>query len=66
MLQFHPYSILTGDTRVEFVIYSVLKISNELQVERYISVGFPFFRQRHNLKAWVFIVPVAIFIVGYK
>ena len=27
MLTFHPYSILTGDTRVEFVIYSVLKES---------------------------------------
>ena len=25
MLKFHPYSILTGDTRVEFVIYCVLK-----------------------------------------
>jgi hypothetical protein len=25
MLKFHPYSILTGDTTVEFVIYSVLK-----------------------------------------
>ena len=24
MLKFHPYSILTGDTRVEFVIYHVL------------------------------------------
>ena len=24
MLKFHPYSILTGDTKVEFVIYSVL------------------------------------------
>ena len=24
MLNFHPYSILTGDTRVEFVIYCVL------------------------------------------
>ena len=24
MLKFHPYLILTGDTRVEFVIYSVL------------------------------------------
>ena len=24
MLNFHPYSILTGDTRVEFVIYRVL------------------------------------------
>ena len=24
MLKFHPYSILTGDTRVEFVIYCVL------------------------------------------
>ena len=24
--KFHPYSILTGDTRVEFVIYSVLSI----------------------------------------
>ena len=27
MLKFHPYSILTGDTRVEFVIYCVLKFS---------------------------------------
>ena len=26
MLKFHPYSILTVDTRVEFVIYSVLSI----------------------------------------
>ena len=25
MLKFHPYSILTGDTRVEFVIYCVLR-----------------------------------------
>jgi hypothetical protein len=25
MLKFHPFSILTGDTRVEFVIYFVLK-----------------------------------------
>ena len=24
MLKFHPYSILSGDTRVEFVIYCVL------------------------------------------
>jgi len=28
MLKFHPYSILTGDTRVEFVIYRVLSLSN--------------------------------------
>ena len=26
MLKFHPYSILTGDIRVEFVIYCMLKI----------------------------------------
>ena len=26
MLKFHPYSILTGDTRVEFVIYCVLNM----------------------------------------
>ena len=26
MLKFHPYSILTGDTRVELVIYCVLSI----------------------------------------
>ena len=25
MLKFYPYSILTGDTRVEFVIYCVLR-----------------------------------------
>ena len=27
MLKFHPYSILTGDTRVEFVIYCVLNMN---------------------------------------
>ena len=27
MLKFHPYSILTGDTRFEFVIYCVLSKS---------------------------------------
>lgn len=37
-----------------------------LTVERYISVVVPFFRQRHNLKAWVFIVPVAIFVIAYS
>ena len=31
MLKFHPYSILTGDTRVEFVIYSVLMLVKMLQ-----------------------------------
>ena len=25
ILKFHPYSILTGDTRVEFVIYGMLR-----------------------------------------
>ena len=28
MSKFHPYSILTGDIRVEFVIYSVLRDKN--------------------------------------
>ena len=28
MLKFYPYSILTGDTRVEFVIYCVLRLQN--------------------------------------
>ena len=30
MLKFHPYSILTMDTRVEFVIYCVLSIEQFL------------------------------------
>ena len=30
MLKFHPYSILTGDTRVEFVIYGVLTTLTKL------------------------------------
>ena len=47
--------------KITFNYYYALK-----QVERYISVGFPFFRQRHNLKAWTFIVPVAIFTIVYK
>ena len=29
MLKFHPYSILTGDTRVEFVIYCVLNTKHQ-------------------------------------
>ena len=37
-----------------------------LTVERYISVVVPFFRQRHNLKAWIFIAPVAVFVVAYN
>ena len=28
MLKFHPYSILTGDTRVEFVIFNLLRLPN--------------------------------------
>ena len=32
MLEFHPYSILTGDTRVEFVIYCVLILFVNWQV----------------------------------
>ena len=31
MLKFHPYFILTGDTRVEFVIYCVLSIFEPLE-----------------------------------
>ena len=33
---------------------------------RYIAVVLPFFRQRHNLKAWMFLVPVAVFITIYR
>ena len=32
MLKFHPYSILTGDTRVEFVIYSVLISMSKIHI----------------------------------
>ena len=35
MLKFHPYSILTGDTRVEFVIYCVLILLKSLSVYVY-------------------------------
>ena len=28
MLKFHPYSIFTGDTRFEFVMYHVLSVLN--------------------------------------
>ena len=37
-----------------------------LTIERYISVVVPFFRQRNNLKAWIFILPVAIFAIAYR
>jgi len=37
-----------------------------LTLERYISVVTPFFRQKHNLKASMFLVPVASFIVVYS
>ena len=37
-----------------------------LTLERYISVVVPFFRQRNNLKAWTFILPVAVFAITYR
>ena len=37
MLKFHPLSILTGDTRVEFVIVFVLSTMNEQSVINYSS-----------------------------
>jgi hypothetical protein len=40
MLKFHPYSILTGDTRVEFVIYYVLSVKKWLRALKYTSVDF--------------------------
>ncbi|TRY62997.1 hypothetical protein TCAL_11176 [Tigriopus californicus] len=36
-----------------------------LTMERYMSVCLPFFKQRHNLKAWMFIVPVFLFVLVY-
>ena len=33
MLKFHPYSILTGDTRVEFVIYCVLSLDTQHEMD---------------------------------
>ena len=32
MLKFHPYSILLGDTRVEFVIYCVLNFKSDHKI----------------------------------
>lgn len=37
-----------------------------LTVERYISVVTPFYRQKHNLKPWMFLAPVASFVVLYS
>ena len=37
-----------------------------LTLERYISVVIPFFRQRNNLKAWIFIVPVAVLAIVFR
>lgn len=34
-----------------------------LTVERYLSVCQPFFKQRHNLKARAFLLPVFVFVV---
>ena len=39
MLKFHPYSILTGDTSVEFVIYCVL--NHTAQIENVKSTPSP-------------------------
>ncbi len=36
-----------------------------LTVERYMSVCVPFFKTRHNVKAWMFIVPVFLFVCIY-
>ena len=43
MLKFHPYSILTGETRVELVIYCVL-MKGLLEVEHQIKQLFTFIR----------------------
>ena len=32
MLKFHPYSILTGDTRVEFVVYCLLSMRYRIKL----------------------------------
>ena len=37
-----------------------------LTLERYISVVVPFFRQRNNLKAWIFITPVAVLAIVFR
>ena len=37
MLKLHPYSIMTGDTRVEFVIFCVLRVVHKL---RWQDLGF--------------------------
>ena len=44
MLKFHPYSTLTGDTRVEFVLYCVLTTI-------YISVVAEFKFFKHNISS---------------
>ena len=40
MLKFHPYSILTGDTRVEFVIYCVLNLFYSKNRNYFIKILF--------------------------
>ena len=49
MLKLHPYSILTGDTRVEFFIYCVLK-------PLYIGVLFLIYNFKKHFKPSFFIL----------
>ena len=56
MLKFHPYSILTRDTRVEFVIYCVLSWVDLADVRFWI--GFKGIRVLHGflqIFAWKFV-----------
>jgi len=60
----HLVPFLMPVTQMSFMgsVYTTVALT----IERYISVVMPFFRQRHNLKAWMFLSPVATFVVLYS
>ena len=57
-----PYLIPLTQMSLAASCYSMVALT----VERYISVCHPFFKQRHNVKAWVFLVPVGLFVLLYS
>ena len=69
MLKFHPYSILTGDTRVEFVIYNVLSFNfkfgiyflpTQIQGASYAPVVHMYYLDTSRLQYYVITIMILI------
>ena len=64
MLKFHPYSILTGDTRVEFVIYCVLMTNKEKQITRRANWRSLVLKKEKKIKKIIFSSSYRFFVIS--